>query len=154
MAERLPNAVGGALRQARRDRGWTLRAVQARSSGRFKPSSLGGYERGEREISLSRFCDLAHLYGVSPPELLGRALGAIPWTTPVVIDLTRLNLIPEQEGRRVAEFVLDLRTRRGEPEADVIPLRAGDLEILATTSREEPKVLLEKLKPALIGPPD
>jgi transcriptional regulator with XRE-family HTH domain len=154
MAQRDPNAVGEALRQARRARGWTLRAVHARSRGRFKPSALGGYERGEREISVSRFCELARLYGVPPAELLGRALGEIPWTAPVVIDLRRLSLIPEQEGQRVAEFVQHLKTRRGAREADIIPLRAGDVEILATASREEPDILLEKLKPALLGPRD
>jgi transcriptional regulator with XRE-family HTH domain len=154
MSKQKPNAVGDALRQARRARGWTLREVHRRTRGRFKHSSLGGYERGEREISVNRFCELAELYGVSPAELLGRALGDDSSTTSVAIDLTRLTLIPGQEGRRVAEFLHDLRVRRGETGRQVITLRAGDLAILATESREEPDILLEKLRPALVGPSD
>ena len=42
--------VGVALRRARRMRGLTLRAVSALSGGRYKPTSIAGYERGERTI--------------------------------------------------------------------------------------------------------
>jgi transcriptional regulator with XRE-family HTH domain len=47
------------------------------SGHRFAPTTVAGYEHGERSISLERFCALAHLYGVPPEELLERALGAM-----------------------------------------------------------------------------
>src|SRR5205809_4478624 len=62
--------VGEALRQARRDRGWSLRDVAAQSRGQFKPSVVGGYERGVRVISIERFIQLTRLYGVPPDRLL------------------------------------------------------------------------------------
>ncbi|MGZ5352909.1 MAG: helix-turn-helix domain-containing protein, partial [Actinomycetota bacterium] len=41
---------------------------------RFKPSSIAGYERGERAISLQRFCDLAELYRTDAGWLLDAIL--------------------------------------------------------------------------------
>jgi transcriptional regulator with XRE-family HTH domain len=63
-------AVGHALRRARTARGLTLRDVGIISGGAFKPTAVAGYERGERNISLQRFCDLARFYGVEPEHLL------------------------------------------------------------------------------------
>ena len=57
----LGSAVGAALRDARVRAGLSLSDVARRSGGRYSPSSLGGYERGERAISVIRFCDLARL---------------------------------------------------------------------------------------------
>ncbi|MGH2677820.1 MAG: helix-turn-helix domain-containing protein, partial [Actinomycetota bacterium] len=63
-ARRFREAIGGALRAARREGGLTLRDVASLSDRRFKPSALGGYERGERSISLERFTELSSVYGV------------------------------------------------------------------------------------------
>ena len=86
--------VGVALREARRALGLTLRGVEARSRGRFKPSAVGGYERGEREISLHRFCELALLYGIPPATLLENALRD-PARTEGAIVVAGLDLVPE-----------------------------------------------------------
>jgi transcriptional regulator with XRE-family HTH domain len=65
-------AVGDELRRARQEAGLALRDLNERSGREFKASAVGGYERGERSISLDRFCRLAALYGVAPEGLLGR----------------------------------------------------------------------------------
>ena len=72
--EPLIEHIGQALRDARKASGLTLREAAARSSGRFRPTSIARYERGERSISLVRFCHLAKVYGVGPEQLLPRAL--------------------------------------------------------------------------------
>jgi transcriptional regulator with XRE-family HTH domain len=69
-------AVGRALRRARTARGLTLREVGRRSGGGFTPTAVAGYERGERNISLRRFCELAIFYGDEPIHLLAEALHA------------------------------------------------------------------------------
>jgi transcriptional regulator with XRE-family HTH domain len=81
-------AVGDELRRARQEAGLALRDLNLRSAREFKASAVGGYERGERSISLDRFCRLAALYGVRPDHLLARVLerGA-PASDDVVIDL-------------------------------------------------------------------
>jgi transcriptional regulator with XRE-family HTH domain len=75
--ERFGEVAGEVLRDARRKRGLTLRAVWRRSGGRFKPSALGGYERGERSISLDKFCGLAAIYGVAADRLLAEVLDRV-----------------------------------------------------------------------------
>jgi transcriptional regulator with XRE-family HTH domain len=78
--------MGGALRRARAARGLTLREVGIRSRGRFTPTAVAGYERGERNISLVRFCELAFFYGIEPERLLAEALH--PGDGRFVVDLT------------------------------------------------------------------
>ena len=153
MAQKFPEAIGRALRRARRDRGLTLDDVEVRSRGRFKRSAVGGYERGERQISLSRFCELAAVYNVSPGHLLTKALQQGAQVPPVVvIDLARLSRIEDEDVWAVAQLVQDLKVQRGDLLTDVITLRAGDLEILATAFGEKSSRLLEKLRPALRKP--
>lgn len=152
--ESFPQVVGGVLRRARKERGLTLHDVAARSRGRFKPSALGGYERGERMISLKRFVDLAGTYGVPADRLVAEVLGRLSPESrrEVVIDLNRLARIRDDAGRLVAEFVHQVRTQRGDYLTDVITLRSGDLETLATASRLKPQALLDRLSPALRKP--
>jgi transcriptional regulator with XRE-family HTH domain len=58
------------LRQVRTGRSLSLRQVTVRSGGRFKPSSVASYERGERQISLERLFALAEVYGVAPERIV------------------------------------------------------------------------------------
>lgn len=82
------HVVGDELRRARQDAGLALRDLTARSGREFKASAVGGYERGERSISLDRFCRLAAVYGVSPVQLLGRVLERLPEANrDLVIDI-------------------------------------------------------------------
>lgn len=81
--------MGDELRGARREAGLALRDLNLRSAREFKASAVGGYERGERSISLDRFCRLAVLYGVAPDRLLARVLERVSPQTgdDVVIDI-------------------------------------------------------------------
>ncbi len=146
--------IGRALRHARRERGFTLRDLERASHGRFKPSSVAGYERGERSISLDRFCELVGFYGIPPDRLLADILTHIApqGRQELVIDLDRLILILGEEGERVAAFVQNVKAQRGDHLTDVITLRSGDLEALAMASHMKPSALLSKLLPALRGP--
>ena len=63
-------AAGEVLRQVRAGRSLSLRQVTVRSGGRFKPSSVASYERGERQISLERLFALAEVYEVAPERIV------------------------------------------------------------------------------------
>ncbi|MGH2526235.1 MAG: helix-turn-helix domain-containing protein, partial [Actinomycetota bacterium] len=63
-------AAGNVLRQIRTGRSLSLRQVTVRSGGRFKPSSIASYERGERQISLERLFALADVYGVAAERIV------------------------------------------------------------------------------------
>ncbi len=137
--------VGIALRRARRARGLTLRAVSTLSDGRYKPTSIAGYERGERSISLERFCDLCRLYDVDPSTLLTETLETAGSAPEPGLELERLEALGSSEAALVAGFVREIRTlRRGRP-SDAIVLRAGDVEVLATAAGKRPEDLIEIL---------
>lgn len=150
-ARRFREAIGDALRAARRDRGLTLRDVASLSDRRFKPSALGGYERGERSISLERFTELSSVYGVPADRLLGQVLDRIDpeGRVEVVIDVTQLGLLPGEEPRLAAELVDRVTNLRGEPGGGSVSLRAGDLEQLALSSRLTAGELVRRLEPAV-----
>lgn len=149
-ARRLREALGEVLRDARRRLGLTIREAADRSEVRFRPSAIGGYERGERAISLERFCDLATLYGIPPDRLLAEVLDRLrpEGRVDVVVDLTELELLPGDEPRRAAELVDQVRRQRGGEAGNLVSLRSGDLEALALAFRLPPSDLLRRLEPA------
>ena len=141
--------IGRALRRARAARGLTLRQVASVTGGEFKATSVAGYERGERTISVERFCQLCAVYLASPPAVLAEIVDAVTGATEMVIDLNRLEALGEAERDRVEEFVRRVLARRREPPTETLVLREGDLEVLASeagTTREE---LAEALQPAI-----
>lgn len=145
----MPQEIGRALRRARLARRLTLREVFSASGGRFKATSVAGYERGERSITLKRFCELCRVYGVAPERLLADIVRAAEGRTEPEIDLSVLQALGTPEGSVVAEFVRQVRSLRGEQDADTIVLRAGDLEVLATASGRRPDELIKILRPVL-----
>jgi len=147
----ISEAIGEALRRARKGRKLTLHDVRRISNGRFKPSSVGSYERGTRTISVPLLCELAALYGVPPDRVISDAL-ASPGTEAargVVIDLNRLPRLEGEDGRVLSEFVGQVRSLRGDPSSDVITLRGGDVEVLASALGEESSTLLQRIRPTL-----
>ena len=68
--------LGDVLRIARGERGLKLKDVSMWSGQRFAPTTVAGYEHGDRSISLERFCALAGVYGIPPEDLLRRVLEA------------------------------------------------------------------------------
>ena len=148
---RISEAIGEALRRARKRRGLTLHDVDRISQGRFKPSSVGSYERGTRTISAPLLVELSGLYGVAPDRLLGEALAASETETgtDVVIDLTRLPQLHGQEAQVVVEFVERVKSQRRGPPSDLITLRTGDLQFLSAAAGVQPRALLDVLGPAL-----
>jgi len=141
--------IGNALRRARRARGLTLRQVSAITEGRFKPTSVAGYERGERAISLERFCELCQLYGLPPQALLADIWRAVQGTTEPDIDLALLESLGSAEAALVAGFIRQIRALRREAPSGTIVLRAGDLEVLATAAGKKPAELVEVLGPSV-----
>ena len=147
--EPLAQEIGRALRRTRNARGLTLRDVAAASGGAFKATSVAGYERGERSISLERFCDLCRIYGMAPERLLADIVSAAEGRAEPEIDLTVLETLGSEEGALISGFVRQVSALRSARAGDTIVLRAGDLEVLATASGRQPEELLEMLRPAL-----
>jgi transcriptional regulator with XRE-family HTH domain len=157
LTEQLARAAGEVLRRARRAEGLTLHGVWSRSGGRFKPSALGGYERGERSISLERFVALAEIYGVPADKLLAEVMEHLSPSgrAPVVIDLNALAALGDEsedlsgEARIVGEFVHSIRARRGDYLTSVVSLRSGDIDALSRALGISSSQLLERFQAAL-----
>ena len=141
--------VGKALRRVRAGRGLTLRQVSTLSEGRFKATSVAGYERGERTISVERFCELCDLYGVNPQAILGDIVRAVAGSTEPHIDLTRLERMGPVERTLVTEFVQRIQGQRREPPSETIVLRDADLDELATAAGKTSEELADALEPAI-----
>jgi transcriptional regulator with XRE-family HTH domain len=150
-------AIGETLRNARRQRGLTLREVAGISGSLFKPSALGGYERGERAISLERFCDLARIYGVPADRLLADAFNRVDpeGRVEIVVSVGELETLSGEEPRLAADLIERVISLRGGSRAeDSLTLRSGDLEELAMASRLSPGELVRRLGPAVrVRPP-
>ncbi|HYY08743.1 MAG TPA: helix-turn-helix domain-containing protein, partial [Actinomycetota bacterium] len=110
--------IGRALRRLRRSRGLKLRDVSERSEGRFKPTSVAGYERAERSISLERFIEICRLYGAPPERVLSDVMRAVEGRTEPEIDLAALGSISGIEAGLISAFVHQVRSLRGEAAGD------------------------------------
>jgi transcriptional regulator with XRE-family HTH domain len=148
-AENLIEEVGRALRRARRSRGLTLRDVGVRSGGRFKATAVAGYERGDRSISLDRFCRLSQLYGMAPDRLLLQVLWRVAGRPEPMIDLTQVSELPADERESIGSFVRAVQAMRDGGAEQTITVRVQDLEVLATESGTRLDEFLERLQPAL-----
>jgi transcriptional regulator with XRE-family HTH domain len=143
--------VGAVLREARQRRGLTLQDLNRVSNGEFKPSSVAGYERGERSISLARFTQLATTLGVPPDQILAevmRRLAREPHAE-IVIDLDRLPLIETEALDVIVDFLFSIKAQRQDFTSTRLSLRAGDLELLAYANDVDPSFLVHELRPAL-----
>lgn len=153
-----PRALGRAIRAGRGASGLTLRDLERRTDGRFKPSAVGAYERAERDISVQRFVDLAHAIGVAPESLLADALHRLHPKThrEALIDVRRLADEPGKTSGAVAEYVQRVRLARRDYFGDEITLRSGDLEIIASELGQDPGRLITQIRGAIVrmGPKD
>ena len=145
----LSREIGRALRHVRRARGMTLRSASRSSHGRFKPSSIAGYERGERAITVQRFCDLVEVYGVEPARLLDGILTDARGEPRIELDLTALDRLDLPEAAVLRSFAEQVRAERGGAgNNDVVTLRHADLEVIARASGRDSTELLDLLSPA------
>lgn len=144
----LAHEIGRALRRIRKERGLTLREVTATSGGAFKATSVAGYERGERSITLERFVALCRLYGASPGRVLDQIERAEAGSAGApVLDLTALESLGP-EGELLTELVRQVTEMRTEHPGAQIMIRSDDLAVLATAAGADPEALQEALRAA------
>lgn len=141
--EQLALEIGRAIRRARLDRGMTLKELADSSAGRFRPTSLAGYERGERTISVVRFCELCRLLDVPPGRLLQEITRTVYGHGQPTIDVTKLETLHEPEGELIAGFIKQVLVQRADPDVETISLRAGDVEVLSSVAGTTPDELHE-----------
>lgn len=140
-------SVGKVLRETRLNRELTLYDVWAASGMRLTPSAVGSYERGERAISLERFCEIAATYRVPPEQLLFDIIEAVypDARRSVVVDLDTLARQETFEARATSDFVHEVMARRQDFMTNRITLRSGDLDAIGAGVGLPSEVLIERL---------
>ena len=123
MVDKFSAALGGRLRAARRQRGWSLSDVESITDGEFKASVVGAYERGERAISVQRLVRVAELYSMSPADLL-------PSTRAGATALIDLDRISSGTGDLAQKYVAAIHLLRSESPSPKI--RMSDQAILSS----------------------
>lgn len=138
--------VGTRLRRIRMQQGMSLQDVERRSDGKWKAAVVGSYERGDRNISAARLCELAEFYGVSPSEVLPRDDSPQPvdQSRGVVIDLSRLDDSDRWAG--VKRYCESIQVERGDFNRQVLSVRADDLRALAVIMGTQPDALVDGLR--------
>ncbi len=141
--------VGNRLRRIRMQQGMSLQDVERRSQGAWKAAVVGSYERGDRNISASRLCELAEFYGVSPADVLPQDDAPRPAErgASIVIDLTRIDGGAER-WRGLRRFCESIQVQRGDYNRQLLSMRGDDLRALAVIMDTTPDSLVEELRTA------
>lgn len=139
--------VGERLRHIRLQRGFSLQDVERESHGEWKAAVVGSYERGDRNISASRLCELADFYGVSPIEILpAEDTVVVPERDEaLVLDLGRVDDLGSRWAglRRYCESI---QIQRGDFNRRVLSIRGDDLRALAVILDTTPQQLVDELR--------
>ena len=138
--------VGTRLRRVRLQQGLSLQDVERRSAGKWKAAVVGSYERGDRNISAARLCELAEFYGVTPAEVLPQEDSPRPvdHNRGIVMDLTQLDGSERWAGvRRYCEAI---QIERGDFNRQMLSVRAEDLRAMSIIMGTTPDDLLEDLR--------
>jgi transcriptional regulator with XRE-family HTH domain len=129
-------AIAASLRQIRKQKGYTLKAVEKLSLGKWKAVVVGSYERQDRALSLNRAIGLARFYQVPLDQLLGLTnpvenLGSN--SDALVVDLRRaLGNPPRENSEEIFQkFLTSICSKRRDWNGEVLSLRARDIETIA-----------------------
>lgn len=140
--------VGERLRNIRTRLQLSLQDVERTSKGKWKAAVVGSYERGDRNISASRLCELADFYGVPASEVLPDD-GSSPHRErqggAIVLDLESLERVGHQ-FTGVVRYVESIQVQRGDYNRTLLSVRSDDIRSLAVIEDLPPESLLEGLR--------
>ncbi|MBK5228118.1 MAG: transcriptional regulator [Actinobacteria bacterium] len=142
-------AVGERLRRIRVARGMSLGDVQESSGRLWKAAVVGAYERGDRNITIARLAELGEFYGVPVAEIIpgdGAPASRTGGSRRVVLNLERLDGVPESDRDPLRRLVASIQERRGEAGGRVVTIRESDLMPLALLYRTSPEGFARKLE--------
>lgn len=147
-ARPFPNSfeIGARLRSARKARGWTIQEMS--EVGEIKAVVIGSYERGSRNMPLSRLGELARILNVSVEYLLGIETTRDVANQAIAIDLRSLskpNLDNPDWLFLLINYTSKIAKERSDWNGELISLRDTDLKVLAYTIEIEERTFLNWL---------
>jgi len=142
--ERTIEEIARSIRAIRKQKGLTLKEVEAQSQGVWKAVVIGSYERCDRALSLKKAISLANFYQVPLDELLGigsaisEHISEIEIPEKFTIDIRRISNLAkiDEKARQITAFLALLCAKRKDWNGEVISIRRSDIETIALLGNE------------------
>jgi hypothetical protein len=115
------------MREARKKRGWTI--AQMAQIGELKAVVIGSYERGSRNMPISRLGEIARILGVDVDFLLGQPTPRHHVARSLTIDLRALSRSSYTNPSWLAvliSYCAGIVKRRNDWNGEVLSLRDSD----------------------------
>lgn len=138
--------IGQRMRDARKKRGWTI--AEMSEVGKIKAVVIGSYERGSRNMPISRLGEIAEILGVDVAYLLGQPLVRHYPTQVPMLDLRALSRPSVTDASRqslLVSYCAGIVKRRSDWNGEVLSIRESDILNLSFVMGLEPADLLEWL---------
>ena len=140
--------IGSRMRAARKKRGWTIAEMAA--IGKIKAVVIGSYERGSRNMPISRLGEVARILGVDVAYLLGQAqtLGRQDSALVLTLDLraiSRPSFTNPSRLELLVTYCAGIVKKRSDWNGEVLSIRESDLLNLSFAMGIEQADLLQWL---------
>jgi len=140
--------IGRRMRAARKKRGWTIAEMAA--IGKIKAVVIGSYERGSRNMPISRLGEVARILGVDVAYLLGQpqALGRQDSALVLTLDLRAISRPSFTNPTRLellVTYCAGIVKKRSDWNGEVLSIRESDLLNLSFAMGIEQADLLQWL---------
>ena len=120
--------IGRRMRAARKKRGWTIAEMAA--IGKIKAVVIGSYERGSRNMPISRLGDIARILGVDVAYLLGQPFGRQDSALVLTLDLraiSRPSFTNPSRLELLVSYCAGIVKKRSDWNGEVLSIRESDL---------------------------
>ena len=138
--------IGRRMRAARKKRGWTI--AEMAEIGQIKAVVLGSYERGSRNMPISRLGEIARILGVDVAYLLGQPLSRHDTALVLTLDLRAISRPSFTNPSRLAllvSYCAGIVKKRSDWNGEVLSIRESDLLNLSFAMGIEQADLLQWL---------
>jgi transcriptional regulator with XRE-family HTH domain len=120
--------IGRRMRAARKKRGWTI--AEMAEIGKIKAVVIGSYERGSRNMPISRLGEIARILGVDVAYLLGQPMGRQDSSLVLTLDLRAISRPSFTNPDRLAlvvSYCAGIVKKRSDWNGEVLSIRESDL---------------------------
>ena len=120
--------IGRRMRAARKKRGWTIAEMAA--VGKIAAVVIGSYERGSRNMPISRLGDIARILEVDVEYLLGQPLSRQRSALVLTLDLRAISRPSFSNPDRLAllvSYCAGIVKKRSDWNGEVLSIRTSDL---------------------------
>ena len=135
--------IGRRIRAARRKRGWTI--AEMAETGQIKAVVIGSYERGSRNMPISRLGEIARILGIDVMYLLGQPTTQAGSVQNLTLDLraiSRPNFTNPARLAIVVSYCAGIVKERSDWNGEVLSIRESDLMNLSFAIGIEPAELM------------